>query len=86
MAWQSRIIADTVGRGMRLAAIGIALGSLGAVAATRLLTGLLFEIDPLDPATCAGAAAILAAVGLAACALPAWRAARTNPVDAIRAE
>lgn len=81
-----QVLAGTIGRGMRLAAMGIGLGSLAAIAATRLMTGLLFEIDPLDPATFAGAAATLAVVGLAACALPAWRAARTNPVDAIRAE
>jgi putative ABC transport system permease protein len=81
-----RILADTVRRGMRLAAAGIAIGSLAAVGATRLMAGILFEIDPLDPVTFAGAAAILAAVGLAACAIPAWRAARTDPVDAIRSE
>jgi putative ABC transport system permease protein len=81
-----QVVAETVARGMRLAAIGIVIGSLAAIAGTRLMTGLLFEIDPLDPGTFVGAAAILAAVGLAACALPAWRAARTNPVDAMRAE
>ena len=81
-----RILSGIIGRGMRLAALGIGIGGVAAAALTRLMAGLLFEVDPLDPITFAAAIAILAGVGLAACAVPAWRASRTDPMGALRAE
>jgi predicted permease len=65
---------------------GTVLGLLGAFAATRLLRSLLFEVRPTDPATYAGAIAILAAVALLAAYIPARRAAGIDPVEALRAE
>jgi putative ABC transport system permease protein len=72
--------------GMRLAAAGLGLGLVAALALTRVLRGLLFEIPPTDLATHAGVALILLAVVLAACWIPARRAARLDPWRALRAE
>jgi ABC-type antimicrobial peptide transport system permease subunit len=72
--------------GLLLAGIGAAVGVLTAGAMTRVITSLLFNVSPLDLATYA--AVVLALIGTAvlASALPAWRAARVNPIDALRAE
>ena len=63
-------------------------GSMGtlSVTTTRLATAFLYGVRPTDPATLTGAALILAVVGVAAAALPAWRAARLDPVAALREE
>jgi len=75
-----------LGEGLRLA-IGGAVAGLGlAWAATRLLRGLLFETEPLDPTTLAGAAALLLGAALLATYLPARRAAKVDPVVMLRAE
>jgi putative ABC transport system permease protein len=71
---------------IRLAVIGVGLGTAGAFALTRLLEGQLYGVAPLDPFVLAGAAALLAAVALAAAFLPALRAARTDPMEALRWE
>jgi putative ABC transport system permease protein len=73
-------------QGMTLAGIGLAIGLAGAVAATRLLTSMLFEVKPGDQWTYAGVAALLALVALAASYLPARRAARVDPLVALRQE
>lgn len=80
------IIGLVVGQGGRLAAIGIGLGLLGSIAATRYLHSLLFNISPNDPVTLGGVAALLACVTLAACWIPARRAARVDPSRALRSE
>jgi putative ABC transport system permease protein len=72
--------------GMRLAAIGIALGVGGALALTRLLTGLLYGIGPNDPGTLGAVATLLSLVALLACYLPARRATRVDPLIALRSE
>jgi putative ABC transport system permease protein len=64
---------------------GLILGVGGAVFASRLIRGLLFGIAPNDPITLLGVAIMMAAVGVAACWLPALRAARIDPATAIRA-
>jgi predicted permease len=74
------------GGGLRLVAWGLVLGSAAALAATRLLESLLFGIRPTDPPTYAAIAAIMLAVGLAAGAVPARRAAKTDPIEALRSE
>ena len=67
-----------------LLAAGTALGVLGALAARKLLAGLLYGVAPNDPAQMFGAAAILATAAAVAAALPAWRAARLDPARVLR--
>jgi putative ABC transport system permease protein len=73
-------------RGLALTGVGLAMGLLSAVALTRVLVALLFEISPLDAATFLGAALLILAVGLLACYLPARRSARVDPMVALRSE
>ena len=75
-----------LGEGGRLVLAGLAAGALAALTGTRLLRSLLFGVSPEDPATYAVVAILLAAVSLAACAVPAWRAARVDPLRALRSE
>jgi predicted permease len=73
-------------QGMLLAGAGLVLGLAGAIAATRLLTSVLFEVKPSDPMTYAAVAALLAAVALAASYIPAHRASKVDPLVALRQE
>jgi predicted permease len=82
----SRVRRMVLGEGGVLLAIGLGAGVVGALAASRLMRGLLFEVAPNDPLTLTAVALLLAAVGLAACWLPAARAARVDPAIALRAE
>ena len=76
------VVAD----GLRLAAVGVIIGVGLAMATTRWLSTLLYEVSPLDPLSFGGTALFLALVAVLACALPAWRASRTDPMRAIRVE
>ncbi len=71
---------------LKLAAVGIAAGLVGGVLASRLMHGLLFGVSSDDPATMAAIAGLLALAAAAASFAPARRAARVNPVEALRAE
>ena len=82
----SEILAMVVGNGLRLAGAGIAIGVIAALAMARVLTGALFDVAPTDPATFAVVAGALGTAALAACALPARRAASVSPVEALREE
>jgi len=75
-----------LGRGLLLAAAGIAIGAAGAGAATRMLKALLNDVKPTDPSVFALTALAVAGVALLACYLPARSAARVNPVDILRSE
>jgi putative ABC transport system permease protein len=81
---------DVVGLVVRqvlaITGIGIVIGAAGALAAGSLLTKLLFGVQPSDPLTFVGVSLVLAVVALVAAAVPAWRAARLDPVAALRAE
>jgi putative ABC transport system permease protein len=72
--------------GMRRVLAGVAFGLAGAAALTRVLRGMLFEVKPGDPLTLVGVTLLLVATALAANLLPARRAARVNPTDALRCE
>ena len=74
-----------IGDGMRMALAGIALGTVASLALARVLEGLLYGIEPTDPATYAVIAAALAVVALLASALPARRATKADPASALRA-
>jgi putative ABC transport system permease protein len=75
-----------VGDGLKLTAIGIALGLGGSVVMARWLRALLYGIQPADPATLGATAAVLLLVATAACLIPARRATRVDPMVALRAE
>lgn len=83
-------MADVLGlvlrQGGALAAAGMITGLLGAIGATRLLKGFLFEVKPLDPMTFGATVLLLSAVAFVACWLPARRAARVDPMVALRTE
>lgn len=75
-----------LGQGLALVAVGAALGVAGALALTRVLSTLLFQIRPTDPMTYVATVLLIGVVGLAACAIPARRATRIDPGRALRAE
>ncbi|MGH9854694.1 MAG: FtsX-like permease family protein, partial [Blastocatellia bacterium] len=85
-ARQRDVFRLVIKEGMTLVAAGVALGLAGAIAGTRLLTAFLYGVEPTDAATFIGVALLLAVVALLANYLPARRAARTDPMQALRAE
>jgi putative ABC transport system permease protein len=80
------ILRMVVRQGMTLTLAGILAGSVAAFGLTRLMTAMLYDVRPDDPLTFAAVAATLAAAALAACWLPATRAARLDPLVALRDE
>ena len=72
--------------GAALLLIGIAVGLAGSVFAARLLAQQIWNVSTFDPTSFAAASAVLFAAGLLACAWPAWRASRTQPIVALRQE
>jgi ABC-type antimicrobial peptide transport system permease subunit len=80
----NRLTRSVVLQGARLVGVSIALGLAGALAATRLLAGLLYDVSPGDPMTFASVSLALTAVALAACYLPARRASRADPLSILR--
>jgi len=85
-ASRGRVLGEVLREGMRLALLGLVVGIAGAFAAGRVLASLLSEVKPGDPVIFAATAGLLAVVALIACYLPARRAARLDPVTALRYE
>ncbi len=83
---RGRVLAMVVGQGAILAGTGVVLELALAFGLIRLMSGVLFGVSPMDPATYAVAAGGLLTVALLASYLPARRAARVDPVGALRAE
>jgi putative ABC transport system permease protein len=83
-ATPSNVRGLVLGEGVRLAGIGAVIGLAVAVAAARLLRGLLFAVDPLDPVSLVGAAVLLVAAAALACYLPARYATGVDPVEVLR--
>ena len=80
------IVRMVLGEGVRRTAIGVAFGLAGALAASRAVRGMLYGVGVADPATYAAVIALLVAVTVAACLLPAWRAAKVSPLVALRSD
>ncbi|MBV9084214.1 MAG: ABC transporter permease [Acidobacteriaceae bacterium] len=83
-ATQTRVQLDVIGSTMRLALVGISIGSVAALAVSRLIASLLFRTAPNDPLTFVGMVVLLGAVALLAGYLPARKASKTDPMIALR--
>ncbi len=84
-ASRTRILALVLGQGMTLTGLGMLAGVAGALPLSRVLETMLFDVSPLDSITYISGIALLAAVALLACAVPAWRAARVDPARTLAA-
>jgi putative ABC transport system permease protein len=85
-AQKGDVLKIVIGQGIKLALIGVAIGIAGALALTRFLTSLLYSVMPNDPVTFIAVSAILILVALLACYVPARRAAKVDPMVALRHE
>ncbi|HXM10191.1 MAG TPA: FtsX-like permease family protein, partial [Terriglobales bacterium] len=85
-AQRRHVLRLVLGRGIRLAGIGMIGGVIAALTVTRLLSTLLFGVAAADPLTYASVATLLTLVALAACYIPARRAMRVDPIVALRYE
>jgi putative ABC transport system permease protein len=80
------VVRLVLAQGLALASIGLALGLAASIAGTRLLKSMLFEVQPNDPLVYVAVAVLLAVVALVAGYIPASRAAKIDPVVALRQE
>jgi ABC-type antimicrobial peptide transport system permease subunit len=85
-AQRERVMQKMLLDGMRPAVFGLVAGLAASLEAGRLMRNLLYEIKPLDPAVFAVVTATLLAVAVFACIVPAWRASRLDPMQALRTE
>lgn len=85
-ATERDVVGSVVGRSLKLAVAGAALGIIGAAAASRVLESMLFGVSALDPWTYLATVLLVLAVAVGAAFLPAWQAAHTSPLQALRAE
>jgi putative ABC transport system permease protein len=83
-AQRGEVLRMVVGDGLRLALLGAAIGVAGALAIGRSMQGLLYEVSAADPLTMVGVIALLLAVAVVACLVPALRATRVDPLEALR--
>ena len=83
---RERVVGLILTSGVKLGLLGCGIGLAGSVLATRLLRSLLFQVDALDSTVLAVAAISLFALAMAASVIPAYRAAVTDPVQALHAE
>jgi predicted permease len=85
-AQRSQLLRLVLFEGLRPVFIGLIFGIAASALATQLLRSMLYGTRPLDPTAFAGAAAMLVAVAVLACLIPAWRASRIDPIQALRTE
>jgi ABC-type antimicrobial peptide transport system permease subunit len=83
-AGAANLLRLVISRGLRLTAGGVLFGAIAALALTKLLGKLLYNVSPHDPWVFGSALAVMALTALSACLLPAWRAARTEPARVLR--
>ena len=83
---RARVLGLILSQGLRLTAIGLAIGLGCAFALTRLVSGWLFGVKATDPVTFVAVPAFVLAVACCACLVPAWSATRIDPVEALRRE
>jgi predicted permease len=83
---QNGVLMQVMRQGLGLTAIGLGLGLAGAVALNRVAASLLFGVRPTDPGTMAAVVGTIVVVAAAACALPAWRASRVDPIVVLRTD
>src|SRR5438876_56383 len=81
-----QVMGMVIGQGLKLALIGVTVGVLGALGATRSLATILYQVAPNDPLTFIAVPLVFAVVTAAACCVPARRAMRVDPVVALRFE
>jgi predicted permease len=81
-----QIVRSVIGEGLRLTIVGLAIGAGLSVITGRALRSVLFGVSPTDAATYAAVVAVLASASLIACYIPAWRASRVDPMEALRQE
>ena len=80
------VLSLVVGHGIRLTLVGVGLGLLAALALTRVMGSLLYEVKPGDPITDIAVSGLLLTVGFLACWLPARRATKVDPIESLRYE
>ena len=85
-AQAGNVLALIVKDGVKMVGVGLVIGLAGAFALTRLLSSLLFGVTTRDPATFLAIAVLLSVVAMLACYVPAWRATRVDPLEALRCE
>jgi ABC-type antimicrobial peptide transport system permease subunit len=85
-ATTGNVLSQVLGEGLRTVAIGVGAGIALALAAGRLIASLLYGVKANDPAAMAIAAIVLLSIAAVASLVPAWRAAKADPVEALRAE
>jgi predicted permease len=85
-ARRGQVISLVLRGGLKLVALGLALGLAAAAGASRLIQSLFFAVQPLDPVIYGGVAALFAVIAVFACLLPSWRASRIDPIITLRGE
>ena len=85
-AQRHHVLKLIIARGLILTVVGVCIGAAGAFGLTRLMSSLLFEVTATDPLTFGSVSALLVAVAWLACYLPARRATKIDPLEALRSE
>jgi len=85
-ASRTQVLTMVLGDGMKLVIAGLLFGLAGALALTRILASFLYNVRPIDPLTFIAVPLLLLLVTIAACAIPSWKAAETDPIQALRCD